>query len=395
VKVLLLAPNGGVSLSTGGGSNFLLKQAKALARVGHEVTLAGFHALSRDELERQHGVSLDGVRDRIQVLSGGGGLEFHAHRSLPGKPSPYFALFDPRVSRWIDRLGERARPDLVWFHDDIPRAARWARWVHARLYVHYPLTGRTAAIAPPLRRTRGVGEIAQDAFLRRTAARIVEPSPREIVEGIYANSRVTQTVCQHLWSAPATVLPTYVPVGERPAGPRNERIVSVATFHRGKGLETVVNSFLALRRTGADLTMIGHPRDPAYLARLRRSAASGPAGQLIRFRPSAGRDELRATLRSAAAVVGAAEFEPFGLAVLEGMSEGASPLVRRSEYSGAWTDLMEAGLRGSGFDSAEELTALMERSLENASSGPDEAALRRAAEYSEERFQIAMAEATA
>jgi glycosyltransferase involved in cell wall biosynthesis len=395
VKYLLLAPNAGVSLSTGGGSNFVVKQAKALARAGHEVVMAGYHALPRDDLERLHGVSLVGVRDRIRVVSGGGGWEFQAHRALPGKPSPYFALFDPRVGRWIADLGATIRPDAAWFHDDIPIAAAWARTVPSHLYVHYPLLARSASVAPPLRRTRGRGEAAQDAVLRRAAGRIVFRKPTEVADRVYTNSRVTSTACTTVWGARSTVLPTYVPAADAPEGPRAPEALSVAAFHRGKGLDVLIAAFSAVACPDASLTLIGHPRDAGHLSALQRTAARDRRPGRIRFRVDASRTELTSALERAEVLVNPSEFEPFGLAVLEGMSYGAHPVVRRSEFSGAWTDLLREGRDGDGFATVPELTEILERRLSAPSGGPDPTALGRALNYSEQQFQAAMVEASA
>src|SRR4029077_12680332 len=166
-------------------SNFVVKQARAIAGLGHEVVLAGYHALPLEELERTHRVPLAGVRSRMRGIPAGGAAGYRAQRRIPGKPSPYFALLDPRVRGWLASLGERGRPEVVWLHDDLPTPAEgWSLRIRRRLYAPFPLRARSASVAPPLRTTRGRSEAAQDAVLRRLSPRLVVSDPVPDTESI-------------------------------------------------------------------------------------------------------------------------------------------------------------------------------------------------------------------
>lgn len=395
MKILLVAPNAGVSLSTGGGTNLLLKQAKAFAELGHDVEIAGFHAFPLDRLEAIHGLGLGPNRSRVRVRSGGGRAGYAVHRGLPGKPSPYFALLDPRVRAWLAGLGDAVRPDLAYFHDDLPiAAAGWAARVRCRLYVHYPLLGRSLRVAPALRESRSAGEAAQDALLRRGAGRLVHPRPQEIAEAVEANSRVTERACRTVWGARASVWPTYVALRPVAEGARERTVVSLGSIHRGKGHALLLEAFRRAEVAGSRLTILGHARDPALLTELRRAARGAPPAS-VALRTDAPRGEVEATLGSARAIVGGAAFEPFGLAVLEGMGAGASPIVRESPDSGAWTDLVDEGRFGTGFASLEELAERLRERLGPEQAPPDGAARARAASYSEARFVATAREAIA
>ncbi|MCI4366949.1 MAG: glycosyltransferase [Thermoplasmata archaeon] len=390
MKVLLFAPNAGISLSQGGGSNFVLKQARALANQGHEVVLAGYHAWPLEALERGHGVSLEGIRSRVRLCAGPGSLSYRAHRRIPGKPSAYFALLDPRVGAWIRRVLEKEAPAVVWFHDDLPRAVRGASPRTRRfLYVHYPLQARSAAVVPALRVTRTPGEAAQDAVLRRMAAGCVETRPSDIVESVQANSRVTARACEVIWGIRPRVVPTYALVPAPTERAREAEVIALSTFHRGKHLELLVDAFLRTSLTHARLTLIGHARDETYLAKIRRQIRKDPRIRTIVDAPRAAVD---AALGRARAIASPARFEPFGLAVLEGMASGLTPFALESPWSGPWTDLAQEGRYGPGFKDEVGLAGLLEKSLAPAFAGPDPVAREGAMLFSEARLERELAE---
>lgn len=385
MKVLLFAPNAGVSLSQGGGTNFVLKQARALARLGHQVVLTGYHAWPLAALEDRHGVSFDGLRDRVRVVAGPGAASYQAHRRLPGKPSAYFALLDPRVGRWVHRTLEREAPDVVWFHDDVPRAARGAAPSARRLlYVHFPQMARSPALVPALAVSRTPGEALQDGILRRLAPRTIELRAGEIVEGLQANSRVTARACAALWGRTPEVMPTYAPVPPADARPRPPEVLSLSAFHRGKNLRLLVRAFRRTRAPHGRLTLIGHARDDGFLGRVRREAAGDPR---VRISVDASRAEVDAALQRARIIVSPAEFEPFGVAMLEGMASGLSPFALRSPWSGPWNDLLEEGRFGHGFQDEAELADLLEAALAPEAAPPDPVARERATFFSEERLE--------
>jgi glycosyltransferase involved in cell wall biosynthesis len=306
---------------------------------------------------------------------------------MPGKPSPYFALLDPRVTAWIRTLGERERPDAVWFHDDVPRAAReWAGRARAFLYVHFPLAARSASVAPPLRRTRGRSEAAQEALLRRLRSRLVVDRPQDLCESIQTNSRVTQRACGTVWGSKPTIWPTYVSPPVAGASGSAPSAVSLAAFHQGKGLEMLLRAFARTTVPEARITLLGHLRDPTHLGRLRRLASAGAGARRVRFVPDASREQVLDAWRDARLVVSSTEFEPFGLSLVEGMSYGIPAIARSSAWSGAWTDVLEEGRFGDGFGSLEELTGCLDRLLGQSSAAGRDAARARSAAFSEPRF---------
>ena len=375
MKVLIFAPNAGISLSTGGGSNFAVKQADILAELGHEVTLAGYHSLSAVDMEQIHGIPLVHRRGGapIRLIGGLSNFAFEAARRVPVKLSPYFVLGDPRFRRWIRRTIERSQADVIWFHDDIPTfAIPCMNRARVLLYVHFPVRGREPVLLP----RGGVQERADERLLgwllRRTATKFVVPNPFDYAESVWANSSVTADIGKRLWSHRLTYVPTYVVPPPSEAGEKgvHRRILSIGAFERGKEYELLLNAFRGRAYGGVrwEIDLVGHSRDATYLAWLKRLSARTGSSARVAFHVDASRGELNAALRKSGVYVHAASFEPFGLSVIEAMSEGAIPVVRQGLFSGPWRDIVAEGEWGIGFSTSEDLFhVLSERLPENLS----------------------------
>jgi glycosyltransferase involved in cell wall biosynthesis len=386
MRVVLFAPNGGASLSTGGGTNLVLKLADSILRQYRaEVVLAGYHALPAEELERLHGIPLRGRP--VSVVAGGGAALYRGFRRSPIKLSAYDALFTTGFALWARATLDKWRPDVVGFNDDVPVVAQSVlSRRRAFLYVHYPLAARTARLAPPLARTRGWIEKGNDRWLIAHAGRIVVRDPGEICSPVLVNSQVTERAARAVWpTARPHRLYTYAEGAVERSDPRNSaEILAVGTISRGKGFDDLLEGVARVRSPAIRLRIVGHARDAAYASRLRRRARRSDLAGRVTVETDLSPEALARRRAAAGLVAQPAEFEPFGLALLEGMRGGAYPLVRRSEFSGAWTDILERGRYGAGFEGPDDLAPLLDR-LTNASPSVD-VALRRASEFSRDRF---------
>jgi glycogen synthase len=65
-------------------------------------------------------------------------------------------------------------------------------------------------------------------------------------------------------------------------------------------------------------------------------------------------------LSQAKMIVHAKRFEPFGIAVAEGMVAGAIPVVYKGPASGSWIDVVDKGRYGIGFRTIEEFAESIE-----------------------------------
>lgn len=378
MRLLLFAPNGGASLSYGGGTQVLLRHAVQLAVLGHEVHVAGFHSLARPEIESLHGVNLPAS---VFLHEGAGGRAVGLARRLPWKLSAYNLLLSDRFRRWMERTIGRVDPHAVWFHDDIPTAALAAlAGRRVFLYVHYPLLARRATVTPPLGESRSLSELANDELLLRLCPVVAEPS--DICEEIWVNSSVTQSVVRRLWACPTTLQPPSAPSpSARPT--KRPVILSVGTFSLGKNLGPLVEAFARVRPEGWTLKLVGHARDAGYLRRLRSQVGRlQRAGLRAELGVDLSRSELEHAFGEASILAHPAEFEPFGLSVLQGMSWGGVPIAHAGAFCGAWNDLLDRGRFGPGFVDAEELTECLDVLSHRELVAPGAIAHRRAVEFS-------------
>lgn len=359
MKVLLFAPNAGLSWSTGGGTGVGLRLADVLLEAGHSVTLAGFHALDLAALDRMHGTDVARHGALVQLRRARGfDRAFDIFRRLPVKLSAYNGLAAPAFARWIERTLETTDAERIVFQDDVPVSAR--RFVEDRppiLYVHYPFRGLGPRWIPPLRSVLTGTEWANDRLLQRLTSRIIVPDPGEFADAIWTNSTITERVVASVWP---TSRPSYAPTyldPSPPPGPKAPLVLAVGAIQPAKNYELLLEAFArALPELGGwRLILAGHARDARYAQRLRSTIRGlGLTGRAA-VEQDVPRPQLARWEGTARIQVHPAVFEPFGLALLEGMARGAIGVANRTEYAGGWVDILERGRFGLGFGSAEEL----------------------------------------
>jgi glycogen synthase len=137
--------------------------------------------------------------------------------------------------------------------------------------------------------------------------------------------------------------------------------------------------------SGAELRLLGHARDGRYLTEIRQLIRRLGVGNSAHVEVDLPRGEITRAILDSAIMLHGALFEPFGLALLEGMAGGLVPLVRASEWSGAWTDILELGRWGKGFrDPASFVDAVA--SIFESREPLSAQAVARSSFFSEERF---------
>lgn len=371
MRVLIFAPNAGASLSTGGGTNFVLRQARALARDPRvHVTLAAFHAFDLETLSKYH--NLDLTHGNIDLLTSNLRGPYLAFRRSPAKLSAYDALLLPGFNSWIRRTFQKVDPDWVWFHDDIPATlCERLGSVQTALYVHFPLAARNPGTCPVINGSRGLAEKLNEAVLSAYLPKIVCPNPSGHTSTIWANSRVTARAIRSVWNAQAHVVFPFESGPPRPTHTKTRTVLGLGSFSRGKNFESLIRGFSESKLTtqGWKLIIAGNSRDDRYLAYLRRLVSRlglGDSTQLVIDVAGDLRDRL---LFNASIIVHPAVFEPFGIALIEGMVNGAAAISYAGDWSGAWIDTLDSGRFGLGFTSStqlsEQLTYLVSGNLES------------------------------
>lgn len=397
MRVLVLAPNAGLSLSSGGGCNFTLKLAKFLLGQGHTVGLAGFHALSLPLLESLHGVELPDPEGRLTLHRA---IESdRMYRWATGMPvhlSPYLGLRSRAYQRWIVRLLSSFHHDAIIFQDDVPMAAApFLGEGPSYLYCHFPFRARSDRFFPAFSSRRPLLEVVSDTIVTRAIETTLLPDPGEQLTAIWANSTLTLHAIEAVWpKARPRYLPAYVEMpSETPreaATGRHTQVVALGAIQKTKNYAALIRSFSRIEAGSPvrRLLVVGTVRDPIEARRLRRLVARDELKGRARIVTGADHRAVRSYLANSAVIVHPAMVEPFGLALLEGMAFGCAAVSYQGEQAGGWIDILDRGRFGMGFTSERELSSCLETlfTQETLLRHQSELAVRRAQEFSMERF---------
>jgi glycosyltransferase involved in cell wall biosynthesis len=399
MKVLLFAPNAGLSFSTGGGSGFGLKLAEVLLSEGHHVTLAGYHSLSLPALDAIHGTRVSAYSDRVSLArTTRYDRAFPLYRGLPFKLSAYTGLLAPSFGRWVRRTLESSRADIIVFQDDVPICALPAiKDKTTYVYVHYPFLGLRTDLIPPLRSVLTSIEWTNDRLLTLLSSRFILANPAEFADAVWTNSTITARVVASVWPASEPrYVPTYLDPPSSPVEPKPkpQTILSLGSFQPAKNYPFLLDAFSQVRKTHPMSRMViaGHARDSSHVRHLRRKISRLGLGDSVHLVQDISREDLRALLDTASVLVHPALFEPFGLALLEGMAHGCAGVATRSEYAGGWVDILERGRFGLGFATKEELAQVLDNLLSSPAYVREMAgkASERVATFSRERLRASV-----
>lgn len=369
MKVVIFAPNAGVSLSTGGGCKFTLQMAEVLLEAGHSVVLAGFHAVDLSNLASIHGIDLTRFGDRVSIARSAGGSDaYRVAVGLPARLSPYWAVLSPRFGRWVERTLTGLGPEAIIFQDDVPIAALpFLRDRPGLLYCHYPFRARRARRFPLGNSGRPLGERLADDVLDVALMRHLVPDPGDVLSRVWANSSLTAQAIRAVWpSARPEVLTTYVePAGSGALAPGRKSagtVMALGAVQRSKGYGALVAAAgrLGERTAVRSIRIVGNVRDPREFGRLRAAAGRIRGRTHVEFITDADRERVRELLAASGTIVQPARVEPFGAALLEGMAYSCAPVAFRGEASGAWVDILGRGEYGLGFESYDELASLLD-----------------------------------
>ncbi len=360
---MIFAPNAGVSLSTGGGTKFVMLLADILStEFQYDVILAGFHSFSLKELDHIHGTSLSGKGNAVKItFSKGSDGVFKWFRSVPFKLSPYNLLLANAFSKWVRQTIIEYDPDQIWFNDDIPKAAEG---LFGRrkviLYVHYPFAGRIGKTSPPMHFERDRVEKVNETVLQLLRGRLIVHNPQKYTDCILVNSTVSARAVSSVWPGahPTLVSPFYCEAVRH--SHKTKTMIAIGSIQREKRYEDLISAVSQARSDleGWTVYIVGFERDRAYRRKLMRIISEDQLEGITRIIVNASRDLINQVIEECKFILQLGVMEPFGIALLEGMSYGAIPLVRRSEFSGAWIDILDRGRFGCGFKGPKDLSAL-------------------------------------
>jgi glycosyltransferase involved in cell wall biosynthesis len=387
MKVLVVGPNAGVSLSTGGGSRTAFEMAWVFRHeFGADVTLAAYHTLSAEVIRSIHDIDLRG----IPILDGGADEAYEKFRATRFQFSPYLILGSRKFRQWVRSAIASADPEVVWFHDDIPAGlADLLTGRRVYLYVHFPFAGRSTSYVAPIHQSETRFERLSVAVIRAMGSRWIEPDPRRLCTAIVANASITANVIAQAWGKPPRVV--FPPVSRRrrpgePAGPEPGNILAIGAFKPSKGFHTIIEAVRRSTGAGLHLHLAGTARDSRYLRAIRTQIDSaGIAGSVTLHTEAPGAD-IHQLLCRASVIVNAAIFEPFGVSLVEGMGFGATPIALRTNWNGGWIDVLDRGRYGDGFSGPEDLAARLRDLSSSWSAGSAARQIERADRFGRDAF---------
>jgi len=258
--------------------------------------------------------------------------------------------------------------ELTIFFDDIPKPAQELKKV--LVYVHYPHATRILLnqLVPYRYKNTFKGRIVwklhstlfRQFFLTNWGA-----------DSIYAIANSTLTH-DHVSRAlrPKHLTKIYPPVQVKQIinyvkkiGVKKESLaVYIGRIQPEKGIEDIIKAIALLKDRDVNVRILGFGFDNKYLQYLENLAKSLGITKHVEFSVNAPRAEILRSLAKAKLLIHPARYEPFGIAVVEGMATGCIPIVRKG-LNGPWIDIVEQGKYGIGFENPKELAQTLNKIL--------------------------------
>ncbi len=358
-RAFIVAPNIGFSFGGGGGAKVALYMAQTLLKHGlkvHLVALSGWHVA---ELDRIHGTNLRRFyREGKVVLN----YLFGFGESLR-IPFPFAVSL---IALYVRRLVREHSPDLLIFHDDVPRLGEEVSRNVSKiiLYSHFPYAARIRfnivdAVEVKLEKYQSYKTRLYYAALKRVIHYNNMPKEVELV----ANSTVTKVFMELLWRRNVKVLYPPITLQPKPLERLKSNSVVLVGGQPNKRIGDAIKALAELRnrsRPTPNLYVVAHHFVPWYREWLTNLVHRLGLQQYVHFMENLPEQDLLNLYASSKIILSTAHFEPFGMSVAEGMALRAVPVVYRGPLSGPWMDIVDKGRYGIGFRTTEELAEAIE-----------------------------------
>jgi len=358
-KVFIVAPNIGLSFGGGGGVKVALCMAQTLLEHESKVHLIALSGWRVEELDRVHGTNLRRFyregRIALNYLFG-----FGENPRIP------FPIAVSLIASYIKRLVKENPPDLLIFHDDVPKLSEevFKNVSKITLYSHFPYAARVYfnivdAVEVGLEKYQSYRTRLYYAALKKVI--YYDDMPKEVE--LVANSTVTKVFMELLWKRNVKVL--YPPIMFQPKPlekPKNDSVIIVGG-QPNKRIGDAIKSLAELKSRGRPvpkLYVIAQHFVPWYKEWLADLTRKLNLQHYVCFMENLPEQDLLGLYISAKIVLSTAHFEPFGMSVAEGMMLRAIPIVYKDSLSGPWIDIVDKGKYGIGFRTIDELAEIIE-----------------------------------
>jgi|GEM_PF-1547161 len=369
----------------GGGVRVAVHMANILAEEGFEVLLVALTGFSATTLDNIHGSSISRYIGRNLFMRYYLDEASKSLRHLILKLRPLAYMYFNRI---ITEIINEYKPDTIILFDDIPQVD----WGNVKgdiiVYSHFPYAARIMfdiydALNSEIADYKINLEILKERSLRfflRKYFYIGDVRKFNNIK-VIANSTVTAYFAERTWGSVTSVLHPPVTINSsfnRDVFLKDNIIVSLGAISPNKYHGLAVEAFSKVKRRfkSCKLAIMGFLIDKKYYTYLLKKIRSYELEDSVIILHNL-TDRLKwQILYKAKVIVHASKFEPFGIAVAEGMAAGAIPIVYRGYTSGSWIDIVEQGKYGFGFKTVDELADIMDNVLDYSKSELEEWSLK-------------------
>mgnify|MGYP000294711956 CR=1 FL=1 len=363
-RVLILSPNIGLHMGLGGGCRVAAIMAELLAKAGFEVILTALRGLPTEVLDEVHGTQLSKFKAK--------GLVKEAYIFGYGRsPRIPFPLAVRLITFYLRKLIKEYNPALLIFHDDIPRSLEnilRRSCTRVILYSHFPYAARVLLnLYDPWEKYLNDQKGLLQRIYRTLLKRVLN-IPRDLDVKLISNSTVTKKFMKYLWKKRSEVIYPPVVCSTATNNPPNlhtkkDIVLVLAPLQPNKRVGEVIEAFSKCQR--GKLIIAGWAAHSKYVKYLQKKVKELDLSERVRIYTNVSEQFKWSLLAKAKIIISAAFFEPFGVSIVEGMSSGVVPIVRKGTLSGPWIDIVCHGTYGLGFSDLEELSSLIDELLSN------------------------------
>ena len=323
MKTLILGCNGGTDLAYGGGAQVAIAMAHCLEKLSHKVYLLSLTGLDREHLVKAHGFNI--------------GKNVHIRFAIDARTKPKIPYSVAlRKVRELNSFLLKIKPDLIIYHDDIPKSFHnivKQLKIPTVLYIHFSYWVRQRI---PWHNIKIVEWSPLEALMNYVSIDYLLENPAE-ADIVITNSRATKRITE-VYVDREDIIVLNPPV--RAIKPVHYR-KPLLFLHAGRQDRTflerellvVIKSLLKKyrnaiviinRNKSRKLFKLSHKLSRLYAIEKLDARVWSRVLDLVRY------------------YLHFKWFEGYGIATAEATLRGAIPIVYRSPFNGSWTDIAVA-----------------------------------------------------